>query len=43
METPHNMTELQVGYLPYAVVRDTEGDPPLASSHVPGEAVILLP
>ncbi len=35
-ETPHNTTGLQVGYSPYAVVRGMEGDPPLASGHVPG-------
>jgi hypothetical protein len=35
-ETPHNMSGLQVGYLPYAEVRGTEEDPPLASSCVPG-------
>jgi hypothetical protein len=35
-ETPHNMTGLQVDYSPYAVVRGTEGDPPLASTCVPG-------
>ncbi len=36
-ETPHNMTRLKVGYLPYTVVRGTEEDPPLATSCVPGE------
>ncbi len=35
-ETSHNTAGLKVGYLPYTVVRGTEGDPPLASSCVAG-------